>query len=170
MSRENKNGTLILYVERGNEIIAEYSKNEIINKINSYFGYKLIDQIRLQTYNSKKKKEKKQNILSKSSKKFEEKINKIENKNGILILYVERGDEIVAEYSKKEIINKINAYFGYKLIDQIRLQTYNSKKKSGRKLNILNKSVEKFKKKINEVKNKDIRNSLSQLLNVAKND
>ena len=93
-----------------------------------------------------------------------------ENKNGILILYVERGDEIVAEYSKKEIINKINAYFGYKLIDQIRLQTYNSKKKSGRKLNILNKSVEKFKKKINEVKNKDIRNSLSQLLNVAKND
>ena len=59
MSRENKNGTLILYVERGNEIIAEYSKKEIINKINSYFGYKLIDQIRLQTYNSNKEKEKK---------------------------------------------------------------------------------------------------------------
>ena len=77
MSRENKNGTLILSVERGNEIIAEYSKKEIINKINSYFGYKLIDQIRLQTYNSKKKKERKQNTLSKSSKKFEEKINKL---------------------------------------------------------------------------------------------
>ena len=81
MSRENNNGTLILSVERGNEIIAEYSKKEIINKINSYFGYKLIDQIRLQTYNSKKEKEKKQNILSKSSKKFEKKINEIENKN-----------------------------------------------------------------------------------------
>ena len=81
MSRENNNGTLILSVERGNEIIAEYSKEEIINKINSYFGYKLIDQIRLQTYNSKKVKEKKQNIFSKSSKKFEEKINKIKNKN-----------------------------------------------------------------------------------------
>ena len=81
MSRENKNGTLILYVERGNEIIAEYSKKEIMDKINSYFGYKLIDQIRLQTSNSKMKKEKKQNILSKSSKKFEKKINEIENKN-----------------------------------------------------------------------------------------
>ena len=81
MSRENKNGTLILYVERGNEIIAEYSKKEIMDKINSYFGYKLIDQIRLQTYNSKKEKEKKQNILGKSSKKFEEKINEIKNKN-----------------------------------------------------------------------------------------
>lgn len=93
-----------------------------------------------------------------------------ENKSGILILSVERGDEIVAEYSKKEIINKINAYFGYKLIDQIRLQTYNSKKMRGKKQNIFNKSAENFKKKINEVKNKDIRESLSQLLKIAKND
>jgi len=93
-----------------------------------------------------------------------------ENKNGILILYVERGDEIVAEYSKKEIINKINAYFGYKLIDQIRLQTYNSKKEKGKKRNILKKSSKEFEKKINEIKNKNIRNSLSELLNVAKND
>jgi len=81
MSRENNNGTLILSVERGNEIIAEYSKKEIINKINSYFGYKLIDQIRLQTYNSKKEKEKKQSILNKYSKKFEKKINEVKNKN-----------------------------------------------------------------------------------------
>jgi len=93
-----------------------------------------------------------------------------ENKNGTLILYVERGNEIIAEYSKKDIINKINSYFGYKLIDQIRLQTYNSKKKKERKQSILGKSTEKFKKKINEVKNKNIRDSLSQLLNIAKND
>jgi len=93
-----------------------------------------------------------------------------ENKNGTLILSVERGNEILAEYSKREIINKINAYFGYKLIDQIRLQTYNSKKKKERKQSILGKSTEKFKKKINEVKNKNIRDSLSQLLNIAKND
>ena len=73
MSQENKNGTLILSVQRGDEINVEYSKKEIINKINSYFGYKLIDQIRLQTYNSKKIKEKKQNILNKSTKVFEKK-------------------------------------------------------------------------------------------------
>ena len=93
-----------------------------------------------------------------------------ENKNGTLILSVERGNEIIAEYSKKEIINKINSYFGYKLIDQIRLQTYNSKKKKEKKQSILNKSSEKFKKKINEVKNKNIRDSLSQLLDIVKND
>ena len=93
-----------------------------------------------------------------------------ENKNGTLILSVERGNEIIAEYSKEEIINKINSYFGYKLIDQIRLQTYNSKKEKEKKQSILNKSSKKFKKKINEVKNKNIRDSLSQLLDIVKND
>ena len=93
-----------------------------------------------------------------------------ENKNGTLILSVERGNEINAEYSKKEIINKINSYFGYKLIDQIRLQTSNSKMKKEKKQNILSKSSKKFEKKINEIKNKDIRTSLSQLLDIVKND
>ena len=93
-----------------------------------------------------------------------------ENNNGTLILSVERGNEIIAEYSKKEIINKINSYFGYKLIDQIRLQTYNSKKEKEKKQNILSKSLKEFEKKINDIKNKNIRDSLSQLLDVAKND
>ena len=93
-----------------------------------------------------------------------------ENKNGTLFLSVERGDEINAEYSKQEIINKINSYFGYKLIDQIRLQTYNSKRKKEKKQNILRNSSKIFEKKINEIKNKDIRDSLSQLLDVVKND
>ena len=92
------------------------------------------------------------------------------NNNGTLILSVERGNEIIAEYSKEEIINKINSYFGYKLIDQIRLQTYNSKKEKEKKQSILNKSSKKFEKKINEVKNKNIRDSLSQLLDIVKND
>ena len=93
-----------------------------------------------------------------------------ENKNGTLILSVERGNEIIAEYSKKEIIDKINSYFGYKLIDQIRLQTFNSKKRKEKKKSILNKSSKKFEKKINEIKNKNIRDSLYQLLDIVKND
>ena len=92
------------------------------------------------------------------------------NKNGILVLSVERGNEINVEYSKQEIINKINSYFGYKLISEIRLQTFNSANIKQKKQNILSKSSKKFEKKINEIKNKDIRNSLSKLLDVAKND
>ena len=93
-----------------------------------------------------------------------------ENKNGTLMLYVERGDEINVEYSKKEIINKINSYFGYNLIDQIRLQTYNSNNTKEKKQNNLSKSSKAFEKKINDIKSKEIKNSLSELLDMVKYD
>ena len=88
------------------------------------------------------------------------------NENGTLILSVERGNEINIEYSKKEIINKINSYFGYKLINEIRLQTFSSVNKKEKKT--ISKYSKKMKEKIDEIKNKNIRDSLSQLLNTAK--
>ena len=90
--------------------------------------------------------------------------------NGLLVLAVKRGDEITVEYSKKEIINKINSYFGYRLINEIRLKTINSETKKIKNKNILKKPLKNFEKKINEIKNKNIRNSLSQFLDVIKND
>ena len=91
-----------------------------------------------------------------------------ENKNGTLVLLVERGNEINVEYSKKDIINKINSYFGYQLISEIRLQTFSPINKKEKEKNIISNSPIKFEKKINEIKNKDIRDSLSQLLKIAK--
>ena len=91
-----------------------------------------------------------------------------ENKNGALIVLVERGNEINVEYSKKEIINKINSFFGYQLISEIRLQTFSPINKKEKEKNIISNSPKKFEKKINEIKNKDIRDSLSQLLEIAK--
>jgi len=91
-----------------------------------------------------------------------------ENKNGALVILVERGNEINVEYSKKEIINKINSYFGYQLISEIRLQTFSPINKKEKEENIIRNSPKKFEKKINEIKNKDIRDSLSQLLEIAK--
>ena len=90
------------------------------------------------------------------------------NKNGALVVLVERGNEINVEYSKKEIINKINSYFGYQLISEIRLQTFSPINKKEKEKNIISNSPKKFEKKINEIKNKDIRDSLSQLLEIAK--
>ena len=60
MKKGNSSGTLVLGINRGDEIQIEYSKKEIIDKINSYFGYKLINEIKLQTFSSEinKKKEK----------------------------------------------------------------------------------------------------------------
>ena len=90
--------------------------------------------------------------------------------NGLLVLAVKRGNEIIVEYSKKEIINKINSYFGYRLINEIRLRTINSETKKIKNKNILKKPLKNFEKKINEIKSKNIRNSLSQLFKIIKND
>ena len=86
-----------------------------------------------------------------------------------LVIGIERGNEIIIEYSKKEIINKINSYFGYKLINEIRLLTINSKEKKEKKRKNLFKFSKDFEKKIDQVKNKEIKKSLSQLLNVINN-
>ena len=89
---------------------------------------------------------------------------------GTLVLGIERGDEINAEYSKREIISKINSYFGYKLISEIKLQVIKMKKMKKKSSLSLNKNSKSFEKKINEIKNENIKNSLSALLNVYKND
>ena len=90
--------------------------------------------------------------------------------NGTLVLGIKRGDEIQVEYSKKEIIDKINSYFGYKLISEIKLQTFSPKINMGKEKIRGEKFSKNFQKKVNEIKNESIKNSLSQLLRVIKND
>ena len=88
---------------------------------------------------------------------------------GLLVLAVKRGNEIDIEYSKKKIIDKINSYFGYKLINGIKLQTDNSEIKNKKQKNPLINFTKNFEDNINQIKNEKIRNSLSQLLKTIKN-
>ncbi len=106
--------------------------------------------------------------ISKSAYPKSIKMNKGESK-GTLILGIKRGDEIYVEYSKKEIINKINSYFGYKLIENIKLQSYNSFNTLKKNKNSVKKISIKLEKEINQIKNDNIKNSLSELLKVIKN-
>ena len=86
-----------------------------------------------------------------------------------LVVAVERGNEIVLEYSKEDIIKRVNSYFGYELINDIKLLNINLNNK---KKNVKN-SI-KFSKKLNEkidmIKNKEIKKSLSNLLKAINND
>ena len=79
MGKEMKNGRLVLNVIHGKELDVEYKKNEIIDKINSFFGYSCIKQITLKVISNKIIRHKK--ILSKIKdfKKIDEKIKKVEN-------------------------------------------------------------------------------------------
>ena len=89
------------------------------------------------------------------------------NKSGTLILSVERGNEINVEYSKREIINKINTFFGYKVVEKIRITTFEGEIENNKeKKNTVTKN--KFKKKIHDVKNEIIKNSLLELTKVYK--
>jgi len=90
--------------------------------------------------------------------------------NGILVLGIKRGDEINVEYSKTDIVNKVNSYFGYKLINGIKLKVFNSESIKMKENNILKGTSKKVEKKISEIENKSIRNSLVELSKLIKND
>ena len=75
MGKEMKDGTLVLNVIHGKELEVEYEKNEIVDKINSFFGYNFIKKITLKI--SQKKIKEKQKTFPKITNltKIEEKIN-----------------------------------------------------------------------------------------------
>ena len=92
------------------------------------------------------------------------------NANGTLVLGIKRGDEIQIEYAKKEIMEKINSYFGYKLVDEIKLQTFSTKISKNKEKKNINKISKKLREKITNIKSEKIKNSLLQLLKEVKND
>ena len=48
-----REGTVVLNVIHGNEIEVEYQKNQIIDKINSFFGYNCISNLKLKIVQNK---------------------------------------------------------------------------------------------------------------------
>ena len=58
MKKGMKEGTLVLNVIHGKEVLVEYAKNDIIDKINSFFGYNCISNVTLKIVQPKVKKHK----------------------------------------------------------------------------------------------------------------
>ena len=82
MGKDMKNGTLVLNVIHGKEMEVEYKKREIIDKINSFFGYNCINQVTLKIVQNKIKLNEKVFSKIKNLSKIEEKMNKV-NDNGL---------------------------------------------------------------------------------------
>ena len=87
-----------------------------------------------------------------------------------LVIMVKRGHEIDLEYSKKEIINKINNFFGDFVVKRIKFMSFNVEKKITIEDHkpILNVTNKKYKNKIDDVKNEKIKKSLLELSKVFK--
>ena len=79
MGKEMKNGTLILNVVHGKELEVEYAKSQIIDKINSFFGYDCISQINLKIIEEKIKLKKNKFNKIKNLSKVNEKIANVQN-------------------------------------------------------------------------------------------
>ena len=87
-----------------------------------------------------------------------------------LLINVKRGHEVDMEYSKKDIIDRINNFFGYLVVEKIKLKSFeNNKNDSVNHIdNSSHVSNKKYQKKINHIKNKKIKNSLLELSKVFK--
>ena len=79
MGKEMRNGTLVLNVIHGKEMEIEYEKTEIIDKINSFFGYNCISHVTLKIVQDTIKKNEKVFPKIKNFSKIEEKIKKVNN-------------------------------------------------------------------------------------------
>ena len=94
------------------------------------------------------------------------------NKFGVstLTIMVRRGNEVDLEYSKKEIITRMNTFFEEQVVEKIKLTSFNDERKiivEKNDLN-LNETNNKFKDKISNVKNEKIKKSLLELTKVFK--
>ena len=90
------------------------------------------------------------------------------NAPGTLIISVQRGNEISVEFSKNTIIEKINSFFGYKVLNNIRLETFNNLKENinKKKMHISKNTTEKFKDSLKSLNNEKIKKSLIELIKV----
>ena len=90
-----------------------------------------------------------------------------------LQIMVERGNEVELEYSKKQILEKMNSYFGYIIVEKLKiisfekaLTNFTGDKSSKSILNVTTNT--KFIKKIVDIKNDKIKNSLIELNKIFK--
>ena len=92
------------------------------------------------------------------------------NKFGVstLLIMVKRGHEVDLEYSKKEIIDKMNSFFGYLVVEKLRFSSFDEEKKVPLDLNNKEENVtnKEYQKKINDVKNEKIKKSLLEFTKV----
>ena len=75
------------------------------------------------------------------------------------------------EYSKKDIMDKMNSFFGYTVVEKLKFISFDNEqkifiKKETKQENV---AINKYQDKINNVKNDKIKKSLIELTKVFKN-
>ena len=87
-----------------------------------------------------------------------------------LAIMVKRGHEVDMEYSKKDILNKIDNFFGYSVVEKLKFISFDDLQRiePSTKTNGKNVAISKYQDKIKDVKNEKIKKSLIELAKVFK--
>ena len=94
------------------------------------------------------------------------------NKFGVstLVIMVKRGHEVDIEYSKKDILDKINNFFGYSVVEKLKFISFDNEHEMAGSTDtkVKNVAISKYQDKIKDVKNEKIKKSLIELTRVFK--
>ena len=82
-----------------------------------------------------------------------------------LIVNVIHGKEIEVEYNNKNIIDKINSYFGYTYIKNIQIKIMDTKYVKPKEYNMTKKNYKNFKNNLKSIEDKNLKNKLERLIN-----
>ena len=87
-----------------------------------------------------------------------------------LVVMVKRGHEVDVEYSKKNILDKMNNFFGYDVVEKLKFISFDDEQKTSRlnEIKSNNVAISKYRDKIKDVKNEKIKKSLTELTKVYK--
>ena len=87
-----------------------------------------------------------------------------------LVVMVKRGHEVDVEYSKKNILDKMNNFFGYDVVEKLKFISFDDeqKTKSSNETKSNNVAISRFRDKIKDVRNDKIKKSLTELTKVYK--
>jgi len=94
------------------------------------------------------------------------------NRFGVSTLHVmvKRGHEIDLEYSKKEIMDKMNSFFGYAVVEKLKFISFDDAQTKFKKIDENENHVtnSKYTDRINDIKNDKIKKSLLELTKLFK--
>ena len=87
-----------------------------------------------------------------------------------LVVMVKRGHEVDVEYSKKDILDKMNNFFGYDVVEKLKFISFDDEQKtnSSNETKSNNVAISRYRDKIKDVTNEKIKKSLTELTKVYK--
>ena len=92
-----------------------------------------------------------------------------ELKDGVLYLNVFHGDQLLVEYNKSKIIDRINVFFGYKFVKNIKMFLIKEKIDPKENVSLINNKNTKYQEKLEKIHNPELKKKINNLINAFNN-